>query len=433
MEFEFPAVTICSLIKLKVTRVRSYIRRTLGRNFSTEESESYVSTLLAISLLQFPHYNYASEYIAILNSSSLKPIQNEDIPKIMIEVGHQIDDLFEICTWKGKPLNCKDIFHLQKTEEGFCYSFNSRTAELENRTNFTPLKNYLSGRHTGLGVTLKDPSDGNGFRKFARRYDGYNVIIHNPNEIPDVTNAYQIKRSSDKINTIIVSPQKFLADETIKNLPAKVRDCYWLEPTEEEEASHIFLRNGFCQASCRRDAIRSNCGCVPYFFEPVPGVKFCSIEHAKCLANMNVKLRNFDMYDLEDMKECNQTIDTWSCRCIKFCSHVNYQTQFSTAPYHLLFSTNEYAHLDVTYFRRWGQTYRKEVKFTFGDLSAAVGGYASLLLGSSLISFLEIFYYFLRCLYLFITARFTNKKVVMDTRTQSTKTIINYVEYPFLP
>lgn len=52
----------------------------------------------------------------------------------IFQVGHQIDDLFQSCTWQGKPLKCKDIFHLQKTEEGFCYSFNSRTSEPENET-----------------------------------------------------------------------------------------------------------------------------------------------------------------------------------------------------------------------------------------------------------------------------------------------------------
>jgi Amiloride-sensitive sodium channel. len=48
------------------------------------------------------------------------------------QVGPSVDDMFSHCYWRGTPHDCNDFWRLQRTEEGFCYSFNSKTAERNN-------------------------------------------------------------------------------------------------------------------------------------------------------------------------------------------------------------------------------------------------------------------------------------------------------------
>ena len=38
---------------------------------------------------------------------------------------HTCEDMLLMCLWKGKKVNCSDIFSIHKTDEGFCCSFNA--------------------------------------------------------------------------------------------------------------------------------------------------------------------------------------------------------------------------------------------------------------------------------------------------------------------
>ena len=38
---------------------------------------------------------------------------------------HTCDDMLLMCLWKGKPIDCSEIFSIHKTDDGFCCSFNA--------------------------------------------------------------------------------------------------------------------------------------------------------------------------------------------------------------------------------------------------------------------------------------------------------------------
>ena len=38
---------------------------------------------------------------------------------------HKCEDMFLMCLWKGRQVNCSEIFHIRKTDNGFCCSFNA--------------------------------------------------------------------------------------------------------------------------------------------------------------------------------------------------------------------------------------------------------------------------------------------------------------------
>ena len=38
---------------------------------------------------------------------------------------HNCEDMFLMCIWKGKKINCSEIFSIRKTDNGFCCSFNT--------------------------------------------------------------------------------------------------------------------------------------------------------------------------------------------------------------------------------------------------------------------------------------------------------------------
>lgn len=49
--------------------------------------------------------------------------------QVLREVMPRCDELLSTCWWRNADRNCCEIFEVQRTEYGFCYSFNSEMAE----------------------------------------------------------------------------------------------------------------------------------------------------------------------------------------------------------------------------------------------------------------------------------------------------------------
>jgi Amiloride-sensitive sodium channel len=61
--------------------------------------------------------------------SGLPLMKDVNVTDLMLRVMPRCKDIFVACFWKGMEIDCCERFLVQRTEEGFCYSFNSRTAE----------------------------------------------------------------------------------------------------------------------------------------------------------------------------------------------------------------------------------------------------------------------------------------------------------------
>lgn len=79
-----------------------------------------------------------------------------NITQVLYEVMPRCDQLLSSCWWRNAYRNCCDIFQVQKTEYGFCYSFNSEVAQtlpmdsMESR----PRRASGYGDWTGVRVTI---------------------------------------------------------------------------------------------------------------------------------------------------------------------------------------------------------------------------------------------------------------------------------------
>ncbi|XP_026679147.1 uncharacterized protein LOC113467262 [Diaphorina citri] len=73
----------------------------------------------------------------------------------MIKVMPQCEELFLECHWIGKIFDCCELFQLQRSEEGFCYSFNSLTSVNNQHCMLTSedLTNLRTHRYASSGIT----------------------------------------------------------------------------------------------------------------------------------------------------------------------------------------------------------------------------------------------------------------------------------------
>jgi len=87
-----------------------------------------LNIMSALSTMQQPTYFRMAEYVD--KAKHLLPLfRNINLTDFMLTTLPTCNELFGRCKWHGEIISCCEAFSLQRTEEGFCYSFNSLTSE----------------------------------------------------------------------------------------------------------------------------------------------------------------------------------------------------------------------------------------------------------------------------------------------------------------
>ncbi|PSN57599.1 hypothetical protein C0J52_00506 [Blattella germanica] len=200
-------------------------------------------------------------------------------------------EIFGHCFWLGKRVNCCDVFDLQRTEAGFCYSFNSLTsektrhctsldefsessqAELKDVTNVPrgcePRRNIASGTTTGLEVFLKfsNPNDSLGLGQ--RDKNGFRVFFHHPSQFPESGKGLYVPEERSKVMQVKVVTSVTESGPGVKALSVSKRCCLFPDETHLS-VFHTYSQEN-CLLECRLKNIVEMCGCYPYFFSELSG------------------------------------------------------------------------------------------------------------------------------------------------------------------
>lgn len=90
--------------------------------------DELVDIMSVISLMQHPTYFRMNDYIH--KTLHLLPLLSDvNLTDFMLTTLPTCNEIFGRCKWHGQTISCCEAFSLQRTEEGFCYSFNSLTSE----------------------------------------------------------------------------------------------------------------------------------------------------------------------------------------------------------------------------------------------------------------------------------------------------------------
>ncbi|KAI5703920.1 hypothetical protein M8J75_000098 [Diaphorina citri] len=382
-KIDFPAVTVCPVNKVMLK---------LGPNISQELEDQFLNTILVVSLTRYPFYNQPLEFMKKLN------------------VGPSIEEMFERCFWRGVLFNCSDLVRLQRTEEGFCYSFNSKTSERTSISDINPpfenehghlesIRNNAAGKITGFEFYLKSleheylPND--------KRIRAYSVIVHSPEDFPDVTSSFIQWKEAGKVSRILVSLSTVIGDDSLRRVSKEKRGCYFVDEfyraPNTELPSYVGNDEDNCYQRCRLRAIYDLCNCTPYYFQSFrDDGKHCGIEEMECLSSVNVLQRN------TPPPEGQPGFPQWSlpvymnCSCPQPCTFVTYTTETQHTFADVFTATDYYIYVDIIYKELFAISYTRYLRYTFKDLLVSFGGVASLFLGCSLVSIAEIFYFTLR-------------------------------------
>ncbi|XP_064609107.1 acid-sensing ion channel 2-like [Liolophura sinensis] len=157
----FPAVTLCSLNQFR--------KSVVGDDPAIRQIQLAMSDLGQMSPAinwSDPIWNYTMDQKAV-----------EEMELYLEYIGHPLVETLMFCSWDNKIYECKDIFKVQKTDFGMCFTFNGR------EQNSTPRYSMHAGSKYGLTVVAKIMQ-----HEYILGSDndvaGLRVLLHDPEETP---------------------------------------------------------------------------------------------------------------------------------------------------------------------------------------------------------------------------------------------------------
>ncbi|KAF5303462.1 hypothetical protein FQA39_LY09925 [Lamprigera yunnana] len=243
------------------------------QNLNTTNAKDLEEFLKKLSLLSF---NTLADFKKLTNKGYIS--NNTNLKTFIFPFMNSCEDIFESCLWKSENYNCCKGFFPVFTENGFCYSFNSRHYERRNPRKdeeFPPFAmRYI--KETDIKWSLKF--------KVLESNDGFTfpVYIHNSDEIPGLDMQPQITWNF-KVERVAFSMKQTYTTENTRQLSIKQRHCIF-EDEVKLKIDHIYTFTA-CTRQCRMENSKKFCGCVPHFYLEKENFRHCKIHELACIAD----------------------------------------------------------------------------------------------------------------------------------------------------
>ncbi|XP_065206755.1 sodium channel protein Nach-like [Planococcus citri] len=365
----FPSITICPTEKYDELALQELID-TEFKNYTNKEE---ISNFL-IHLANATYFTFIN--VPEIGTNIVPPSRYiEFIYRIRFNLRYVLSnsnmELFNIST-----------LDLTITELGICYAYNSRVA-IYNSYSYWLSKNWTILSSDKL--IERNPLDGDMFGQIMNMSSGYYGFIHSPMEAPDIA-AYMLFSPSYVFKSIELTALSTYSTSKVKDLNIEQRKCRFFNESNLITSPVYAYR--LCRNECRMKLAHKLCGCIPHFYRPSYQYKICDVKGMHCLGQYSELL-----VKLKDSLTNNKI----QCPCHLPCEYTIYVVEteenmewpFGT---YIKWSLSKYPRMRL----------KRDILFGFSDVLVSVGGTFGLFLGSSVLSFMEILYFFTLRLYLYI-------------------------------
>ncbi|XP_068085172.1 sodium channel protein Nach-like [Anabrus simplex] len=393
----FPAVTICNVNKVHLSSANELYRK-LGLNITLKEDDYYTFVQQLAEIIQPEKV----EQFKFNISKLLQVLKEHDLSmdKLMLEVTQPCDSMMIKCKWRGELKPCKELFTMHKTDSGFCCSFNYHPPDRQRDRSKPLLRVNGAGYLTGLSM-LMDPRLEDYYAALFSFY-GIQVQVHPPLDYPNICER-GIILAPKKEAFMQVTAETTYATPQVRSLDVKQRQCLFDDESGPERSlgsSDYSFSN--CLIRCKLQHLKQICNCTPYFYPSSEDTRECDLLDVKCLADNRHIFNNLKsptpILGLADNE------NAMSCDCHPTCMDVEYSTEMSQGEFFKSEYDRTHFFKEVTitnhsilhvYFKGLSSIrYRRDRIYNWNDLLASFGGIVGLCLGCSLLSLLELIYFF---------------------------------------
>lgn len=236
----------------------------------------------------------------------------------------------------------------------------------------------------GLSVTInRDP-----LKRDNELCKTSNFIVHSPYEL---TASYRKVETYDFFFgydfTVLISPKVIKTDDDLRKFSPEKRECYF-NGEKELKYFKVYTRRN-CELECATEfTLRYKyMKCVPFHYARNSSSALCDHRHERYRNNNEIYFY-FDKYHQK-------------CKCFPSCNSVEYKVEVSPL------ERNDYnfkqswrgkydAEQEITFRYKDDEIHytRRKLAMTFNDFLAQSGGLMGLFAGISILSLIEIFYFF---------------------------------------
>ncbi|KAH8388064.1 hypothetical protein KR093_011523 [Drosophila rubida] len=400
----FPAVTICNLNQALRSRVQRISRS--SSNFSL------LMSLCSQGDDQTITYVGTWKYFKAL----------------LVDVAQPCDEMLLYCSFGSRRELCSMIFKSVLTDDGLCCSFNALDpsflfrnytddarlepepeSSLYEAIDWTPEQGYAArlpefyyprtsgGTGSRMGLTVVLNASTTEYYCTKSMSNGFKVLVHNPAELPKVSN-YGFIVSSGREARIPIEPVYEDATPSIRSIKKSVRRCLFSDENDLTYYRTYSRKN--CELECEAKLLLRDCSCVLYYLPRIdPTARVCGPNDNNCTNRVQTEI------------ESSKT--ELSCEnCWPGCFELTYRTTLSSStivagpsyqsgedlPENLFSTSNGSTNndLSILHFYYLTNNFRSTTKsemFGFTEFLSNTGGLLGLFMGFSIFSVIEIFYY----------------------------------------
>ncbi|EDS33542.1 pickpocket 13 [Culex quinquefasciatus] len=303
--------------------------------------------------------------------------------KFAWKVRASCEELFEECRWNGKVFDCCRYFKPIQTTMGSCYLINS--VQLVKKGGY----NWLSmevGRGVASGELLLNVS------KATSAY------ILNEEDVPHMllTTLQFTQIPEGYSETVFLTVQNIVNDPLVQTVDTEVRRCIF--PDEQSEFNYPKYSYSVCVTECLKNAQIKMCNCCHHNFITGDNDKspICMYEGLACLDQKDVM---FPQTTIMQPWRTNGLV----CQCLPSCTEHEIRVIGKQ-------SEIEERNSRSVMFKMLAlptQRYRRQIVREKLDIVVSVGGILGLFMGASILSLVELVYFF--------TVRFVSAGVLGKT------------------
>ncbi|XP_018794771.1 PREDICTED: pickpocket protein 19-like [Bactrocera latifrons] len=394
----FPEVHICNDNRLNWARFASAKENFLRpEHHKTELEQIFTQTVALYDNLRFG----AFDVFESLSNKSLRSLDYVNFTNVAQFMAWRCNELLTDCVWRHNPMNCCDIFIARRSSFGFCMSFN--TVEDISGQLRAPLDNKWPWRASregpGNGLNVRVLINERLHSPFAHNRKGIMFMVMEPGVWWSVSNHMEL----NDMTSVQLNAQLSFFDENTRSIPSNVRECVF--GNERNSADYKTLLNHKymfenCHAECQQEYTMKYCNCTFDMFFPPSQYPSCKLSDMPCLARNNERLKYFQQSGESDVLSATLQELGMVCECFLNCLSLAYLIDIRAydLPHVTQKPNDSFVDLDFFFMRDSIVVFRTTVVYTWVDLLVNFGNATALFLGCSVISVVELIYYF--CVYL---------------------------------
>ncbi|XP_001664229.2 sodium channel protein Nach [Aedes aegypti] len=360
-EVIFPTVMVCPEVPYDEKQVSEVALVTLANyEAGSEQYEPFLKLLTQMSYGVLDKLVALGSNISDTNGLVMKSLQN--LRKLVFKMAIGCTKTFVDCRYKDEPIDCCAYFKQVYSEHGFCYSFNARYVSNQDVEERTTKVNFLYETDKKWGLTFKP----------SRRS---HIFVHSYNEISGWDFRPHVEWEENFAIDFLISMKETYTTEDARQLSTGQRKCIFPDEVKLKYYWDDYTFSG-CMKECRMQKCLQYCKCIPPFYAPPVSLPSCTVKELACL----------------DKYVANITSISGCQDCELGCHNTVYDIEKYSKS--LISDGNKDAVVTIEYLTWPIIRYKREVLFGWVDLLVSFGGIAGLFLGFSLLSGVEIIYFF---------------------------------------